>query len=105
MLVTCEDLTSAGFTLEELEDVQFMWVDSKGFYIRARKRGEDPVDLRFGFPAQLTYEKDGTIFYYKDKREEAKEMTEAEKEARRTRPCRLYTSPSPRDQRGRPWAA
>ena len=34
---------AAGFTLEELEDVQFMWVDSKGFYIRARKRGEDPL--------------------------------------------------------------
>ena len=49
---------AAGFTLEELEDVQFMWVDSKGFYIRAQKRGEDPVDLRFGFPAQLTDEKD-----------------------------------------------
>ena len=25
---------------------------------------------------KLTYEKDGTIFYYKDKHEEAKEMTE-----------------------------
>jgi len=49
---------ATGITLEELEDVRFMWVDSKGFYLRAKRRGEAPVDARLGFPREVSTEKD-----------------------------------------------
>ena len=49
---------ATGITLEDLEDVRFMWVDSKGFYLRAKRRGEAPVDARLGFPREVSTEKD-----------------------------------------------
>ena len=49
---------ATGITLEDLEDVRFMWVDCKGFYIRAKKHGEAPVDARMGFPREVQAEKD-----------------------------------------------
>ncbi len=46
-----------GTTLEELESVKLLWIDSLGLYIRYQKFGEVPKDVRMGFPQPVDSEK------------------------------------------------
>ena len=46
-----------GTTLEELESVKLLWIDSLGLYIRYQKFGEVPRDVRMGFPQPVDGEK------------------------------------------------